>query len=317
METVTCDCCGSSNYRVVYQKPDRLFFPDEFFQVVECCECGLGFVNPRPMPDEMSKYYPQAFYDEFTENEEQHQRRYVEEAKYLQQLEWNGTPPLLLDVGCARGDFPRHMRKQGWLVEGVEPFGDLHTLSDFPLYRCWFPELPVVEPMYDAVTAWAVLEHVHNPGAYFEKAAQILKSGGLFIFLVTNFQSVSSRYLFWEDVPRHLYFFTASTVRRYLERNGFALEQIDYSKKIYSMAPRFWLHYILKRLQGQQLVWPTPDTYRQFLQKWDLSRNRYSLLRYGLVAPLSLADLMLMPLVERWQMLRHTYGIVVYVARKT
>jgi len=79
---------------------------------------------------------------------------------------------------------------------------------DFPVYTQEFQNIPLNEPTYDAVTAWAVLEHVHDPMAYFRKAAQVVKKDGLFVFLVPNFASVASRSLFCEDLPRHLYFFT-------------------------------------------------------------------------------------------------------------
>jgi len=42
--------------------PDRLFFRDEYFTVVECDQCGLGFVNPRPTISEIQKYYPAEYH---------------------------------------------------------------------------------------------------------------------------------------------------------------------------------------------------------------------------------------------------------------
>ncbi len=62
METVTCNLCGSDRYKLVYRKPDLAFFPDKVFSVVECTQCGLGFVNPRPTEAETPKYYPEAYY---------------------------------------------------------------------------------------------------------------------------------------------------------------------------------------------------------------------------------------------------------------
>ena len=55
METVACNLCGSAKYSALYSMPDRKFFREEFFTVVECGECGLGFVNPRPTYAEMQK----------------------------------------------------------------------------------------------------------------------------------------------------------------------------------------------------------------------------------------------------------------------
>lgn len=316
MEHVACNCCGSARYRVVYRKPDQFFFPEEYFQVVECLECGLGYVNPRPTFEEIGKYYPKAFFDEFAENKMLHLRRYAAEAGYLAEIERRKKSRRMLDVGCANGDFPRFMRGRGWDVEGVEVADSAHQINDFPVYQMWFPDIPVTTPTYDAVTAWAVLEHVHDPAAYFQKAAQVVCPGGLFVFLVTNFASITSRYLFGEDVPRHLYFFTEQTVRRYLEQAGFTLERADHSKKIYRMPPRYWLNHLFCRLTRRTLTWPTPGTYSDFVERHRLRRGPASFLRFTLTHPVTVADRLLTPFVEQWQLWRKTYGIVIYVGRK-
>ena len=44
METVACNCCGSDRLRAVYTMPDALFPTTERFTVMECLDCGLGFV---------------------------------------------------------------------------------------------------------------------------------------------------------------------------------------------------------------------------------------------------------------------------------
>ena len=222
METVNCNLCGSNNYRVIYSMPDARYFVEEWFSVVECVNCGLGFVNPRPTPSEMSKYYPASYYDYFEHERDYHFHRYAAESEFLSKggISEQG---LLLDVGCANGDFPRFMQQRGWTVEGVEVSPNSRTVTDFKVYNQNFTEIEVDEPYYDAITAWAVLEHVHNPMAYFKKAARVLKSGGIFVFLVTNFKSLSSRCLFLEDVPRHLYFFSKETIKEYLATSGLVL----------------------------------------------------------------------------------------------
>lgn len=70
---------------------------------------------------------------------------------------------------------------------------------------------------------------------------------------MTNFKSISSRALFLEDIPRHLYFFTEETVKAYLERNGFELLRADYNDKIYSMRPTNWLYYYIARMRRADL----------------------------------------------------------------
>src|SRR5260370_38785835 len=89
--------------------------------------------------------------------------------------------------------------------------------------------------------------------AYFRKAWRLLKQGGLFVFLVPNFESVASRHLFCEDIPRHLYFFTRQTVRQYLQKTGFTLEKQANGRKIYKLAPNNCLAFMVRtRLLGKK-----------------------------------------------------------------
>ena len=321
METVACNLCGSTHYSAVYEMSDRRrYFPEEMFTVVACDECGLGFVNPRPSIAEIQKYYPAAYYDEFAtdKHREYLQKRFREQAKYLQPMERRGGEPLLLDVGCANGDFPRYLAAHGWRVEGVETSESSRRIRDFRVYTQQFQEIPATGPVYDAVTAWAVLEHVHDPMAYFLKAASVLKSGGRFVFLVQNFQSLASRYLFCEDVPRHLYFFDRHTIRRYVEAAGMQLEREDNNRKIYKMAPYNWFAYHWKtRIKGQEFTYrDVPLTHREYVQKHGLKRGFSSMLKHAAYAPSYVADRIFWPLIENMQILQKTYGISTFVARK-
>lgn len=320
MEIVACNLCGSARCTPVYDIPDRRFFPEEFFTVVECNQCGLGFVNPRPRLEEMSKYYPSEYFAQPTSESFKHylRRRFEQEARYLREIEARSGGPLLLDVGCATGDFPRFMAVRGWRVEGVETSDSSRSIHDFKVHTQQFPDIPVNEPTYDAVTAWAVLEHVHDPMACFRKASAILKQGGLFVFLVTNFASTASRHLFCEDVPRHLTFFTRETVRRYLEAAGFVLEAEDNGRNAYKMAPANWLPYFIKaRIRRQKFLFrDLPLTREEFFFRRHLQPGFLSSLKYAAYSPASVLDRALWPLLETVQILRKTYGISTFVARK-
>lgn len=335
METVACNLCGSEAYRPVYAMPDRLYFRDEFFTVVECQQCGLGFLNPRPTIAEIHKYYPPEYFrnDPSKSNERYLQRRFAREARHLAAIEnkitENGAGEgravecgagrnKLLDVGCATGEFPRFMAARGWQVEGVEVSEVAQAIGDFPVYTQEFQDIPVNEPTYDAVTAWAVLEHVHDPMAYFCKASSVLKKNGLFVFLVPNFQSVASRNLFCEDVPRHIYFFTRAAIRQYLEKTGFQLEKEDNSRSIYKLAPNNWLGYTLRsRILGRGYNYEdVPLTSKEFRRIHELPRGLLTSLKYAAHSPLSVVDRMLWPVIETAQMWIKRYGVSTYVARK-
>jgi len=304
----------------VYAMPDRLYFRDEFFTVVECDRCGLGFLNPRPTIAEMQKYYPAEYFrnPSTASNARYMRRRFAREAGFLKGIEARGGARRLLDVGCADGAFPRFMKARGWDVEGVEVSAVAQGISDFRVYTEEFQHIPVNEPAYDAVTAWAVLEHVHDPMAYFRKASAVLRKDGLFVFLVPNFVSVAARSLFCEDVPRHIYFFTRQTVGQYLEKNGLRLEREDNGRSIYKLAPNNWLGYMLRtRLLGRDYRYEdVPLTSKEFRRLHALPGGLLTSLKYALYSPVSVLDRMLWPVIESAQILARRYGVSTYVARK-
>jgi SAM-dependent methyltransferase len=319
METVACNLCGSTRHTALYRMPDRRGYHAGVFTVVECNQCGLGFLNPRPPFADMGKYYPKEYYEEeFAQNRAYHLRRYAREARYLRPIERKRGPKSLLDVGCANGDFPRFMRARGWHVEGVEVSASSQPITDFKVYPQQLPDIPLNQPTYDAVTAWAVLEHVHDPMAYFRKASEVTKVGGLFVFQAPNFNSLASRRLFLEDIPRHLYFFSEKTVRRYLEETGFALEEAHFGSDIFVQPSYNWLHYYV-----QTKVMRRPFTYAElpvarpeFFQRYNLKPGILSTLKYAVAQPLTALDRALLPALTWIQILRKTYANSTYVARR-
>lgn len=318
MEHVSCNLCGGSDLRPVYEQPDTLFDINDWFSIVGCARCGLGFVNPRPEPEEMTRYYPPEFFSEF-ENSGAHQNRYAAQAALLAPTtaKANGTLPLLLDIGCANGDFPRFMQARGWRVEGLEVSPNANAITDFPVHRMPLPELDFDAPRYDAITAWAVLEHVHDPRAYFNKAAKLLKPGGQFVFLVTNFNSLSSRALFNEDIPRHLYFFTQDTLRAYLADAGLEMRNIYFDKAIFEMTPVNVLYYLWAKLRRRKLLWrETPESRHLYIQRKELARGMGATLRYALTHPIAAMDRCAAMLYGRWQIRRKSYGIITVAAIK-
>jgi SAM-dependent methyltransferase len=320
LETVDCNLCGSQDYTKVYEMPDRLFFRDEFFTVVQCDHCGLAFVNPRPTRSETQKYYPREYYENAALRgfDRYLERRFTAEASFLKPLEGPGLRPRLLDVGCANGEFPRFMAARGWEVEGVEVSSSAQPIGDFPVFTQEFDTLPLHEPSYDAITAWAVLEHVHDPMSYFRKAAQLVKKDGFFIFLVPNYGSVASRYLFCEDIPRHLYFFTRETVREYLRLTDFTLEKEDNGRAIYKLAPMNWLGFQVrtKILRKPYTFNDVPLTSKEFRRLRHLPGGVATALKYAAYSPVSVIDRMLWPFLETAQIWKKTYGVSTFVAKK-
>jgi SAM-dependent methyltransferase len=145
------------------------------------------------------------------------------------------------------------MAKRGWNVAGIEPSPNSqnpHGLDirngSLPGAANWPPE------SFDLVTAWAVVEHLHDPWLAFETARRMLRPGGRFLVIVPNGRSIASRFGYREDVPRHLYMFSESTLGAYAERSGFSLEKVTHDPRLFGGTGRGVLRVQLFRAMGRK-----------------------------------------------------------------
>jgi len=129
---------------------------------------------------------------------------------------------------------------------------------------------------------------------------------------------MASCYLFAEDVPRHLYFFTRETVREYLEKNELTLEFENNGREIYELAPAHWLTDLVRtRLQGKSFTYQdAPLSSREFRRVRGLSKGVGASLKYLAYSPVSVVERIFFPLVETVQIPRNSYGISTYIACK-
>ena len=315
MDMDKCDLCGSAEHSVVYTTPDAAPEGAGSFQIVECNMCGLGFISPKIDLPELFDFYYHGYYD-WLETAD-HEDRMKAEAAYLPPVTAFKHTPRLLDIGSGMGSFALHMIEHGWEVECVEPICPIE-IKGLHVHRNYLTELDETAGPFDAATAWAVLEHVPNPKAYFQKVAELLKPGGTFVFLVTNYDSLSSKRLFQEDIPRHCTFFTRKTVESYLHAVGMELVSVDFDDKIFSMGSRGALNYyfcrfILRRDYERE---DYPASYPRFLEANGMRRGVLSASCFAITHPISLLDRFFEPVIDRWQKFTRTYGIATYVARK-
>jgi len=170
----------------------------------------------------MAAYYPTRYDDERAEATQD--LRYKFQLGFLRDL----PKGKLLDVGCARGDWMLFPQREGWEVFGIEPGGADKNPHGLPIVSSAFPDPGLLgSSQYDVVTAWAVIEHLHDPMGAIKRVRALLRPGGRAIFMVPNMNSVASRFAFAEDLPRHLYFFSEKTLRTYGEATGLRLDRVD------------------------------------------------------------------------------------------
>lgn len=155
--------------------------------------------------------------------------RYARELRLFREFCPRGR---VLDVGCGSGGFLFQLR-QRWPHDhellGTDVSGaplDYAESRGVPVARGSFLELHFGEHPFDAITFWAVVEHLARPKAFLQKAHSLLKPGGLCIVLVPNLRSLAARLLgvkYRYVYPQHLNYFSATTLTRLGETVGFQI----------------------------------------------------------------------------------------------
>ncbi len=233
-EQYSCEICGQSDRRLVTERTDLLLGGHDVYQMHECCKCGSIYLDPRPTPAKMADFYPQD-YQPYTVGV--HAENFLNRffrlyglrkrnkiiAKYIKH-------GVLLDVGCATGDFLAELAAQeGWLVVGVETSAPavkyakeqvgLDVLVS-TLNQASFPD-----ESFDVLTMWDVLEHVYDPCTVLDEVARLLRPGGIFVVNHPNLDSLDRRLFgrFWAgfELPRHLYLFPTKLLEDLMGQRGF------------------------------------------------------------------------------------------------
>jgi 2-polyprenyl-3-methyl-5-hydroxy-6-metoxy-1,4-benzoquinol methylase len=231
-ETTDCPLCGAQSDGEILRVQGAQNDPD--YRLVKCSECSMGYLNPRPSPRVIGRYYSED-YEEY-QPPVRHRSEWLTRIKdYLERLvlaQRNGNPPplrhwyqkllatiatpwcapgvdslvglpfvgegKLLDFGSGSGWYGHRMSQRGWKV----------TCMDFTSHaaqkvteRFGLPALvgtlphPDVQPgSFDVITMGCVLEHVHEPQEVVKAAVQALRPGGLLVIAVPNLASWGFRY---------------------------------------------------------------------------------------------------------------------------
>jgi len=311
VEEIMCNLCGSEQWHVLQAVPVQRFGPPGEFNLVECQNCGLRYLNPRPSLEEMVSYYPPAYREYRASVDEPSRRRYQEEK--LRKVQAHSQGGRLLDVGCADGLFLHLAQQAGWEVQGVEmaeaSVAYARSTYQLDVFHGELRQANFPDHCFDVITFWHVLEHLHDPLGELREAFRILKPDGLLVIDVPNIASWQAR-LFaanWRtlDTPRHVYHFSPDTLRAMLARVGFTCFKTGYWSRGHNMGG--WnegsMNLIFRLIPKSTDELQTPQAFGQGLPRY---------LRYALFLPLHWSTF----LVERVATLSGQGGDLNAFARK-
>ena len=221
---VPCSLCKSDDATSLFDGSDERFHVDDKrYTVVRCNTCGLVRLSPRPTDQLLPQYYPDSFYSHrFISDKVGMLKRVIRTRRSKLQVSeklrivnnYAKTPGLLVDVGCAAGEFLVEARKAGWNVCGIEYSQETarRIASELDMDIRSGSILDVELPSKVKVcTFWASMEHIGDPRLALDRISEVLEENGIVIVLVPNYGSWESRVLCkrWPhlDIPRHLYHF--------------------------------------------------------------------------------------------------------------
>lgn len=169
----------------------------------DCCEnCGFGPLEPYPAVNSPTWYCPQcelyqkgrvALASEYN-NDYFAAHRYASPVRRRQKLRTaivrlgriarlvESDSPRSLDIGCSLGYSVEAARQFGWDAHGVDISRDAIRHCRIHGLRCRNvngAHLPYPDGHFDVVTAWHVIEHVHDVVQTLAEWSRVLRPGGI------------------------------------------------------------------------------------------------------------------------------------------
>ena len=206
---------------------------DPPLRLVVCATCGTGRLHPPPEAPALRGFYPGEYYGEPGTKFRGLIERLVRlvGARHIGFLSRSLRPGArVLDVGCGRGVILGSLADRGFEVHGVEISADAVAGAD-PRAKiriaARLSDARFDAACFDEIVIWHVLEHLPDPRGTLAEARRILRPGGKLIVAVPNFASLQARWSgpawFHLDLPRHLFHFPVSALRRLVAEAGFEI----------------------------------------------------------------------------------------------
>jgi SAM-dependent methyltransferase len=244
-ESARCNYCQADNFDVLITdgRDRRHHLPGEF-RLVKCRDCGLVYLNPRPTAEALGAYYPPDYAPYVLRGVFGTLTRRLRRREALGLRRSLPAGAEVLEVGCAAGDLLVPLRDAGFRVTGVELSDHAATIArsqhQLEVHAGTLADAPLVGDSFDAVIMRNVIEHVPDPRGDLEKAASLLRPGGLLSLRTDNVDSLDARLFrsLWYgfDFPRHLTLFSPATLTALVQSAGLEVAQVRYS-----LVPTHWI----------------------------------------------------------------------------
>jgi SAM-dependent methyltransferase len=150
----------------------------------------------------------------------------------------------VLDVGAGDGSLLDALYAVGRDATGLERSAAREDVSE--------DDITEMQGEWAAIVFWHSLEHLANPALALERAAALLRPGGVLVIAVPNSSSLQARAFrdrwFALDLPRHLVHLTAVALESRLRDLGLTIERSSHWRG--GQVAFGWLHGLVGALPG-------------------------------------------------------------------
>lgn len=221
-----CPVCNSVDSKIIFRKKSNNGDEESVF-LYRCAFCDtvyLGFQQNQGEYDE--KLY--AYYKKYQGKKKEEVFSQLTRKSYsnvLHLLNAYGGGNSILDVGSGKGDFVDAALEAGYAAEGIElsqSAVDIAQGFGLPVRNEDLFSNEISVASRDIVTMFEVIEHLSNPVQFLDRAAEVVKPGGLIYLTTPNFNSLDRKVLGvkWDAVNReHLVYFTPVTLLNVIDKN--------------------------------------------------------------------------------------------------
>lgn len=270
-----CPVCLSEKRRPLYDVREHEYHTTttDTFPLVACADCGAWFLDPRPAAAALDVIYPPNYYAHILETRAEGDLDKAQGGAFYQLATWLfkkrihpivkhldiGPDTNWLDVGCGNGYVLAAMRDAFGLT-GVGLDYDATAVGmaqkrGFEAYVSRFEDFAhPTGTTFDLIHSSHVIEHVESPYDYMRRAYDLLKPGGLNVFITPNTATWEAKRFgrHWGGlhVPRHWSMLDPTSVKVLGEKTGF-----EHVETCFSTNGTFWTWSFHSFLKGKVPDW--------------------------------------------------------------
>lgn len=257
MQDIECAICGNEQpkrllYKATFSEKNissKMFSarrdPDKIhYQLNQCTKCHLIISSPVFSNSKISRLYSGSYLS-YTDQVIFATKTYI--TLFERILSRLANDPSILEIGCGNGFFLKALRKKCVRkLFGVEPskkmVNEITSNSGIKVVCSIFKKGLFPNNSFDLVCCFHTLDHVINPNELVKETCNVMKKGGLALFVLHDTGAFSVK-LLGEKSPifdiEHIYLFNKKNIATLFKNNGFSVIEISDLKNTYALS--YWI----------------------------------------------------------------------------